>query len=160
MICRSRIKMMLYWEFVLPYIVVSESIIVKRLKWVMMIQYCYMGTHPLMHRCIPYVYCSSKLSMFYWCLIVWSGYCCSKYIYQFVLGLWYLGLTLSLTTDIMYISVFPGFWKVDSNDLHVGTTNDCICCFCQLSIHVGTCSICRPWFLWGLLGCWALPSHL
>ena len=30
-----------------------------------------------------------------------------------------------------------------SNDLDVGTALDHICCFCQLSVHVGSCSICR-----------------
>ena len=40
------------------------------------------------------------------------------------------GPILSLTTHIMYISVFPGFWKCIPNDPYPGTTNDYFCCFC------------------------------
>ena len=54
----------------------------------------------------------------------------------------------------------PWVLEVDYNDPRAGTNDDCICCFCQLSICVGTCSIHRPWFLQGLVGCLALPSHV
>ena len=37
---------------------------------------------------------------------------------------------------------FPGILVV-SNDLDTGTAFDCLCCFCQLSIHVGSHSIHR-----------------
>ena len=60
----------------------------------------------------------------------------------------------------------PWILEVDSNDLHTGTTNDCICCFCQLSIHVGTSytghDSCKV--LWAVWPCccicrWVLPLH-
>ena len=54
----------------------------------------------------------------------------------------------------------PWIFEVIANDPCAGTTNDCLCCLYQLSIHVGICSICRPWFLQGLLGSWALLLHL
>ena len=54
----------------------------------------------------------------------------------------------------------PWILEVFTNDSFAGTTNDCICCLHPLSIGVGICSICRPWILWGLVGCEALPSHL
>ena len=50
--------------------------------------------------------------------------------------------------------------EVFTNDPCAGTTNDCICCLHWLSVHVGICSIHRPWFSQGLTGCGALPSHL
>ena len=37
----------------------------------------------------------------------------------------------------------PLILEVDSNDLHAGTTNDCICCLYQHSVHIGTHSIHR-----------------
>ena len=56
---------------------------------------------------------------------------------------------------------FPGFW-VWSNDLVcLGTAFNDACCFCGLSICVGSHFIHRSWFLQGLLiGCLALLSHL
>ena len=150
---------MLYWKFVLSYIVVSKSITVKRLKWVMMIQYCCTGMCPLRYRCMPYVYCSSKLSLCYWCLIVWTGYCHSRYIYQFMLEWVIWSDPKSYNRYYVHFCV-PWILEMDSNDLHAGTTNDCICCLYQFSIHVDTHSICKSWFLWGLVGCLALPSHL
>ena len=50
----------------------------------------------------------------------------------------------------------PWILEVISNDPCAGTTNDCICCLHQLSVHVGTHSI----FSQGLVGGWALLSHL
>ena len=92
------------------YIVISESIFVKRLKWVLIIQNCYLCVCPFMGRCVPYVYCSSKVNRNYCSLIVWRGYCCSRYTYQSI----HRGATassiLSLTTDNVYIIMFPGFW--------------------------------------------------
>ena len=46
------------------------------------------------------------------------------------------------------------------SDPIAGITNDFDCCLHQFSVHVGKCSIARPWFSWGLLGCNALLSHL
>ena len=54
----------------------------------------------------------------------------------------------------------PWILEVFTNDLYAGTTNGCICCLHQLSIHVGICFICRPWFSWGFIGCEILPSYL
>ena len=54
----------------------------------------------------------------------------------------------------------PWILEIFTNDPCAGTTNDCVCCLHQLSIHVGICFICRPWFLWGLMDCEALPSYL
>ena len=43
-------------------------------------------------------------------LLLGNGYCHSKYM-SIHAGVAISGPILSLTTDIMYISVFPGFWK-------------------------------------------------
>ena len=108
--CYGENQVMLMWELVQPYIVISKSIIVKRLKWVSMIQNCYQGACPLIGRCMPYVLCSSKVNRFYCSVVVWSGYCHSRYINQSIHRGTTAGLILSLTTDNMYIIVFPGFW--------------------------------------------------
>ena len=49
------------------------------------------------------------------------------------------GPNLSLTTD--YMSLSCSLDLVVSNETDAGNTFDCICCFCQLSVHVGSCSI-------------------
>ena len=54
----------------------------------------------------------------------------------------------------------PWILDIFANDPCAGTTNNYICCLHQLSICVGICSICRPWFLWGPAGCEALPLYL
>ena len=53
-------------------------------------------------------------------------------------------------------------WILDefSNDPCTGTTNDFNCCLHWLSIHVGKCSIARPWFSQGLVGGKTLSLHL
>ena len=51
------------------------------------------------------------------------------------------GPNLSLTTDHMCLLHFLDF--ILSCDLDAGTTFDCMCCCCQLSIHVGSHSIHR-----------------
>ena len=53
-------------------------------------------------------------------------------------------------------------WILDafSNDPCARTTSDFDCCLHWLSIHVGKCSIARPWFSWGLVGGKTSPSHL
>ena len=65
-----------------------------------------------------------------------------KIYLSFHAGVVISGLILSLTTDIMYISVFPGFWKWIPM-IYMELLNDCICCLYQLSVCVGTHSICR-----------------
>ena len=48
-----------------------------------------------------------------------------------------------------------------SKDPDAGTALDWNCCFCQLSICVGSHLVCRWWFSQGLTkGCPALPSYL
>ena len=104
------VKMILYRKFLQIYIVISERIIVKYLRWFLMIQ--------LLSRCMSFdgwahaicvlcfkrnghcdlmevliSYCHSKGSL----IINPKGNVC--------------GANLSLTTQFMYISVFPGFWK-------------------------------------------------
>ena len=46
------------------------------------------------------------------------------------------------------------------NDPWTGTANDFDFCLQWLSVHVGKCSIARPWFSWGLVGWHTLPLHL
>ena len=71
------------------------------------------------------------------------------------------GPNLSLTTDHMFLSCSLDFGGIQQSDLDAGTALDWICCFCWLSICVGSCSICRSWFSQGLtIVCPALPSHL
>ena len=90
-------------------------------------------------------------------LLLWSGYCHLKSSLNSCWGchIW----SKSYNRYYVHFGV-PWIFKVDSYHPYTGTTNDYFCCFCQLSVHVGTCSICRPWFSWGLVGCLALPSHL
>ena len=66
----------------------------------------------------------------------WTGTVVVKQLLSFKIhqsihaGVVISGPILSLTTDIMYISMFPGFLEVDSNDPYAGTTDDYLCCFC------------------------------
>ena len=92
------------------YEVISESIIVKSLKWVLMIQNWYQYTWPLTCGHVPYVHGSSKVNKYYCSINMWSSYCHSRYIYQSIHRGSTAGLILSLTTDNMYIIMFPGFW--------------------------------------------------
>ena len=108
--CYGENEMMLWWEFVQSYIEISESIIVKRLKWILMIQNWYQNMCPLMGGHVPYVHCSSKVNRYYCSVVMWSGCCHSRYIYQSICRSAMASLILSLTTDNMYIIVFPGFW--------------------------------------------------
>ena len=56
---------------------------------------------------------------------------------------------------------FPGILVFVSNDPDLGTAFSGVCCFYWLSILVGSCFICRSWFLQGLItGCPALLSFL
>ena len=49
----------------------------------------------------------------------------------------------AVTGEILSLTTNPGFWVLLSNDPYLGTAFDCACCFCQLSIHVGSHFICR-----------------
>ena len=51
-------------------------------------------------------------------------------------------VTKSYNKPCMLI-VYPGFWILLSNDMDLGTAFNCPCCFCWLSIHVGSHFICR-----------------
>ena len=51
------------------------------------------------------------------------------------------GPNLSLTTD--HMCLLCSLDLVVSNDPDAGTAFDCVCCFYQLSVHVGSCSIHR-----------------
>ena len=101
---------MLYWQFVLSYIVVSKSIIVKRLKWVMMINIA-IWVHVLW--CLSCAICV----LFFKVELVLLMSNSTKWLLSFkehpsiCAGVVMSGLILSFTTDIMYISMFPGFWK-------------------------------------------------
>ena len=53
------------------------------------------------------------------------------------------GPILSLTTDDMCSYHVPWILEIVSNDLDAGTPFACVCCFCQLSVHVGSHCICR-----------------
>ena len=151
--------MMLYWEFLQAYIVISKSIIVKCFRWFLMIQTA-IKTHVL------------------W----WAGACYLCIVLQKEWSLWYykgVNWLLSFKSFINHQSIgycmwcepksynrdYVHFWvpwilEVFTNDPCAGTTKDYICCLHQLSIHVGICSICRPWFSWGLADYEALASHL
>ena len=112
----------------------------------------------------------------------WAGMCHLWVVLQRELSLWYyegvnwllsfkgflnhqsVGYCMwckpkSYNRDYMHFCV-PWILEVFTNDPCVGTTNDCICCLHQLSVCVDICSICRPWFSQGLIGCEVLPSHL
>ena len=64
-----------------------------------------MGKH------VPSVYCSSKRNKGYDAMKVLSGYCYSMVHQSNNPKGTACGVILSLTTDIMYIFVLPGFWK-------------------------------------------------
>ena len=152
--------MMLYCEFLQVYIAISKSIIVKGFRWFLMIQ-----TVIKMH------------------VLWWVGVCHLCIIPQREWSLWYYGGVKQLLSfkgsSIINQSIGYCMWcdpksynryyvhfcvpwilEVFTNDPCAGTTNDCICCLHQLSVHVCICSICRPWFSWGLVGCEALLLHL
>ena len=63
--------------------------------------------------------------------------------------------------DRSYVhSCIPWILEDLSNDPWIGTANDFDCSLLWLSVHVGKCSIGRPWFSWGLVGLVSLPLHL
>ena len=152
--------MMLYWEFLQVYIVISKSIIVKDFRWFLMIQ-----------------------TVIKTCVLWWAGVCHLCVVLQKEWSLWcYEGVKWLLLFRVhQSINQFVGYcmwcdpksysryyvhfcvpWilEVFTNDPCAGTTNDCICCLHWLSIHGGIHSICRLQFPWGFVGCEALLSHL
>ena len=70
---------------------------------------CYKDACPLMGWHMPFVYCSSKRNKDYDAIKVLSSYCHSMVHQSNNLYGTVCVVILSLTTDIMYISVFPGF---------------------------------------------------
>ena len=82
----------------------------KRMEWALIDPTGVNGACPLICVCMPSVCGSSKVSNCYFSINVQSGYCCSRYIYQLIHRGATAGLILSLTTDNMYIFMFPGFW--------------------------------------------------
>ena len=151
--------MMVYWEFLQVYTVISESIIVKDFRWFLMVQ-------TAIKMCVPWWVGTCHL-----CIVlqrnghrdamgVLISYCYSKRVinHQFI-GYCMWWNPKSYNRSYMHFCV-PWILEVFTCDPCAGTTNDCICCLHQLSLYVGICSICRPWFLWGLVGCEALLSHL
>ena len=148
---------MLYWEFVLPYIVISESIIVK------------MGHDDpiLLYGHVSFDVWACAICLLFFkveCMLLMSN--CVKQLLSFKVHLSIHAEVCNIWSNPKSYNRYyvnfcvPWILEVDSNDPHAGTTNDCICCLYWLSICVGTCSICRSWFLWGLVGCMALPLHL
>ena len=97
----------------------------------MMIQYCYMGTCPFE---VEHILLMSNFV---------------KWLLPFKVHLSTHTEVCDIWPDPMPYNRYyvhfcvPWILEVDSKDPHAGTTNDCICCLCQLSIHVGTLSICR-----------------
>ena len=72
---------------------------------------CYLDACPLMGKHMPSVYCSSKRNKDYDVTKMLSGYCHSMVHQSNNLQGTTCGENICLTTDIMYISVFPGFWE-------------------------------------------------
>ena len=151
--------MMLYWEFLQVYIAISKSIIVKCFRWFLMIQTA-IKMHVLWWAGMCHQCTVLQKEWLLWCyegvnqLLSFKG--C---INHQAIGYFMWCEPNSYNRDCMHFCV-PWILEVFTNDPCAGTTNDCICCLHRLFIHVGICSICRPWFLWGLAGCEALPSHL
>ena len=151
--------MMLYRKFLQIYIVMSESIIVNYLRWFLMIQ-----------------------TAIKTCVLWWVDMCHLHIVLQKKWSLWsyrHVNWLLSFKGFLNHQSLgyfmwcepksynrgyvhFCVSWILDifANDPCAGTTNDSICCLLRLSVHVGICSICKPWFLQGLADCEDLPSHL
>ena len=151
--------MMLYWEFLQVYIVISKSIIVKCFRWFLMIQTaiktCDLWWMGSCHLCIVlqrewWLRCYEGVN---W-LLSFKGFINNQSI-----GYCIWCDPKSYNRIYMHFCV-PWILGVFTNDPCAGTTNDCICCLHWLSVHVAICSICRPWFLQGLIGCEAMSSHL
>ena len=113
---------------------------------------CYQDACPLMGGCVPSVYCSSKE----WSLWCYEGVnwllSFKKFINYQSIGYYMWCDPKSYNRSYVHFCV-PRILEVFTNDPCTGTTNDCICCLHQLSIHVGVCPICRPWFSRVLIDC-------
>ena len=103
--------MMLYWEFPQVYIGISNCIIVKNVRWFLVIQTviktCVLWWAGMCHLCI--------LLQKEWSLCCYEGV---KWLLSFKKVSLIInpkgtvsGAILSLTTEVTCISVFPGFWK-------------------------------------------------
>ena len=151
--------MMLYWEFLQVYIVNCESIIVKYFRWFLMIQ-------TAMKMCVLWWVGACHL-----CIVLqkeWSLWCFEGFnqllSFKGVINHQSIGYCMrcdpkSYNRSYVHFCV-PWILEVFTNDPCAGTTNDCISCLHQLSIHVGICSLCKLWFSQGLVGCEAFPLHL
>ena len=85
---------------------------------------------------------------------------CHSFIYQTLLVLLFTWCQpKSCSRSYMHFCV-PWILDEVSNDPCTGNTNEFDCCLHQLSVHVGKCSIARPWFSWGHVGGKTLLSHL
>ena len=151
--------MMLYRKFLQIYIVISKSIIVNYFRWFFMIQ--------LLSRCMSFNGQARAI-----CVLCFkrNGHCD---VMGVLIGCCHIKVFLNhqpfrycmWCEPKSYNRVYVHFCvscilEAFTNDPCAALTNDCVCCLHWLSICVGICSICRPWFLLGLAGCEALPSHL
>ena len=125
--CCGENQVILMCKFVQIYIVTSKSIIVKRLKWVLMIQNIYKGACPLMGRHMPYGYCTSKVKKYYYCYEVAMAIQKTSINSCWGSNVW--SDPKSYNRYYIYFCV-PWILGVDSDDPHAGTTNDYFCCFC------------------------------
>ena len=149
---------MLYWEFLQVYTVISESIIVKDFRWFYMIQTviktCVLWWLGACHLCII------KRNGHCDALKVLIGYCHSKGVINHQsIGYCMCCDPKSYNRSYLHFCV-PWILEVFTNDPCAGTIKNCICCLHWISVHVGICSIHKPWFSWGLVGFEALPLHL
>ena len=134
--------MMLYIKFLQIYILISTSIIVKSFRWFLMIQLLsrhmsFDGGH------VPSVYCASKgmVTVMLWDVNQLMSF--KGFLNHQSLGYCMWCKCKSYNRGYVQFCV-PWILEVFTNDPCAGTTNDCICCLHQLSIHVGIHCICRP----------------
>ena len=152
--------MMLYWEFLQVYIVISQSITVKDFRWFLMIQIV-IKMHVLWWKGACHLCIVLQKEGSLWCYKLLSGYCHSM-VHQSIsqsIGYFMWHDPKSYNRYYIHFCVLC-ILEVFTIDPCAGTTNDHICCLHQLSVCVGICSVHRPWFSLGLVGCEALPSHL
>ena len=152
--------MMLYWEFCQVYIVILKALLWKTSDgswWSKLLLRCVSYDRQACAICVL----SFKRNSYCDAMKVLSGYCNSM-VHQLInqsIGYCMWCDPKSYSRYYVHFCV-PWILEVFTNDPCAATTNDCVCCLHQLSICVGICSICWPWFSWGLVGCGALPSHL
>ena len=147
--------MMLYWEFLQVYIVIPKSIIVKDFRWVLWSKL--FSRHVSFDRqahaiCVLFF----KEEQVLWCYegVKWLLLFNCTSIKQYV-GYCMWCDPKSYSRFYVHFCV-PWILEVFTNDHCAGTINDHICHLYQLSICVGTHSICRPWFSQGLCRLWGL----